>query len=62
METSFGGGESQSIRREPLTLGKQLVNFITSDCESRRGPISIMFVFIVKHMKGYFKIKHAIVK
>jgi hypothetical protein len=33
MATSFGGGESQSIRREPLTLGKQLVNFITSGCE-----------------------------
>jgi hypothetical protein len=30
MVTSFSGGGS---RREPLTLGKQLVNFITCGCE-----------------------------
>jgi hypothetical protein len=29
MATSFSGGRSQSTRREPLTMGKQLVNFIT---------------------------------
>jgi hypothetical protein len=29
MATSFSGGGSQSTRREPPTLGKQLVNFIT---------------------------------
>jgi len=32
--TSFSGGRSRSIRREPLTMGKQLVNFITCGCES----------------------------
>jgi len=34
MATSFSGGESRSTRREPPTLGKQLVNFITCGCES----------------------------
>jgi hypothetical protein len=28
------GGRSQSTRREPSTMGKQLVNFITCGCES----------------------------
>jgi hypothetical protein len=27
MVTSFGGGGSRSTRREPSTMGKQLVNF-----------------------------------
>jgi hypothetical protein len=34
MATSFSGGGSRSTRREPPTLGKQLVNFITCRCES----------------------------
>jgi hypothetical protein len=34
MATSFSGGRSQSTRREPSTIGKQLVNFITCGCES----------------------------
>jgi hypothetical protein len=34
MATSFSGGRSRSTRREPLTIGKQLVNFITCSCES----------------------------
>jgi len=34
MAISFGGGGSQSTRREPPTLGKKLVNFITCSCES----------------------------
>jgi len=29
MKTSFSGGRSLSTRREPPTMGKQLVNFIT---------------------------------
>jgi hypothetical protein len=29
MATSFSGGRSQSARREPPTMDKQLVNFIT---------------------------------
>ena len=29
MATSFSGGRSWSTRREPPTMGKQLVNFIT---------------------------------
>jgi hypothetical protein len=32
METRFSGGRSRNTRREPPTMGKQLVNFIT--CES----------------------------
>ena len=34
MATSFSGGGSQSTRRKPPTLGKQLVNFITCGCKS----------------------------
>jgi hypothetical protein len=33
MVTSFSGGRSRSTRREPPTMGKQLVSIITSDCE-----------------------------
>jgi len=31
--TSFSGGRSRSTRREPPTMGKQLVNFITCGYE-----------------------------
>ena len=34
MATSVSGGRSRSTRREPPTMGKQLVNFITCGCES----------------------------
>ena len=34
MATSFSGGGSQSTQREPLTMVKQLVKFITFGCES----------------------------
>ena len=34
MATSFSSGGSQSTRREPPTMGKRLVNFITCGCES----------------------------
>ena len=34
MATSFSGGGRRNTRREPLTLGKQLVNFITCSCKS----------------------------
>ena len=30
MATSFSGGRSRSTRREPPTMGKQLVNFIAA--------------------------------
>jgi hypothetical protein len=30
MATSVSGGRSQSTRREPLTMGKQLVNFFAA--------------------------------
>jgi hypothetical protein len=33
MATSFSGGGSRSTRREPLTMGKQLVIFITCGCK-----------------------------
>jgi hypothetical protein len=36
MATSFSGGRSWSTWREPPTMGKQLVNFITCGCESRQ--------------------------
>ena len=34
MVTNFSCGGSRSTQREPPTMGKQLVNFITCDCES----------------------------
>jgi hypothetical protein len=34
MATNFSGGRIQSTRREPPTMGKQLVNIITCGCES----------------------------
>jgi hypothetical protein len=34
MVTSFSGGRSRSTRKEPPTMGKQLVNIITCGCES----------------------------
>jgi hypothetical protein len=34
MATSFSGGRSRSPRKEPPTMGKQLVNFISCDCVS----------------------------
>ena len=40
--TSFSGGGSWSTRREPPTLGKQLVNFITCSCESS-APFFVIY-------------------
>jgi hypothetical protein len=40
--TSFSGGRSWSARRQPLTMGKQLVNFITCDCESS-APLFVIY-------------------
>ena len=41
MATSFSGGRSRSIQREPPTMGKQLVNFITCGCESSAPFVAI---------------------
>jgi hypothetical protein len=43
MATSFSGGRSRSPQREPPTMGKQLVNFITYGCE-----LSALFFVIYK--------------
>jgi hypothetical protein len=42
MATSFSGGRSLSTRREPPTMGKQLVNFITCGCESS-APFFVIY-------------------
>jgi hypothetical protein len=42
MATSFSGGRSRSTRREPPTMGKQLVNFITCGCESS-APFCVIY-------------------
>jgi hypothetical protein len=42
MATSFSGGRSWSTRREPSTMGKQLVNFITGGCESS-APFFVIY-------------------
>jgi hypothetical protein len=34
MAISLSGGRGRSTRREPSTMSKQLVNFITCDCEA----------------------------
>jgi hypothetical protein len=40
MATSFSGGRN---RREPPTMGKQLVNFITCGCESSAPFTSVIY-------------------
>jgi hypothetical protein len=40
--TSCSGGRSLSTRREPPTMGKQLVNFITCGCESI-APLLVIY-------------------
>jgi len=42
MTTSFSGGGSRSTQREPPTMGKQLVNFITCGCESS-APFFVIY-------------------
>jgi hypothetical protein len=40
--TSFSVGKSRSTRREPLTMGNQLINFITCGCESS-SPFFVIY-------------------
>jgi hypothetical protein len=40
--TSFSGGRSRSTRREPPTMDKQMVNFITCGCESS-APFYVIY-------------------
>jgi hypothetical protein len=42
MATSFSGGRSRSTWREPPTMGKQLVTFITCGCESS-APFFVIY-------------------
>jgi hypothetical protein len=54
MATSFNGGRSRSTRREPPTMGKQLVNFITYGCESsatveNSGVLIDLFAFFIEN-------------
>ena len=48
MATSFSGGRSRSTRKEPPTMDKQLVNFITCGCES-----STPFVIYTLQWRSY---------
>ena len=41
MATSFSGGRSRSTRREPPTMDKQLVSFITCGCELNTPTFAI---------------------
>jgi hypothetical protein len=53
MATSFSGGGSRSTRREPPTMGKQLVNFITCGCESSAPFLAeILLKVALKHQKS----------
>jgi hypothetical protein len=42
MAASFSGGGSRSTWREPSTMGKQLVSFITCGCESS-APFFVIY-------------------
>ena len=42
LATRFSGGRSRSTQREPPTMGKQLVNFITCGCESS-APFFVIY-------------------
>jgi len=42
MTNSFSGGGNPSTRREPQTMSKQLVNFITCGCESS-APFFVIY-------------------
>ena len=46
MAASFSGGGSRSTRREPPTLGKQLVNFITCGCEASE-PFFVIYKLVI---------------
>jgi hypothetical protein len=46
MVTSFSRGRSRSTRRDPPTMGKQLVNFITCSCESSAPVFAVLAVFV----------------
>jgi hypothetical protein len=48
MATSFSGGRRWSTRREPPTMGKQLVNFITCSCESN-APFFVIYSLARTH-------------
>jgi hypothetical protein len=54
MATSFSGGGSRSTLRDPPTMGKQLLRFITCDCESS-AP------FLAHLAKGHVSFCHHLV-
>jgi hypothetical protein len=47
MATSFSGGKSRSTWRETLTIGKQLVTFITCACESIADVILVHYYDVI---------------
>jgi hypothetical protein len=51
MATGFSGGGSRITRREPPTMGKQLVNFITSETGSH-DIADILLKVALKHQKS----------
>ena len=52
MATSVSGGRSRSTRREQPTMDKQLVSFITCDCESSAPFIVIYKGALQKMVRG----------
>jgi hypothetical protein len=58
MAISFSGGRSRSNWREPPTMGKQLVNFITCGCESSAISLILLgFLIDVTRSKWYAILK-----
>jgi hypothetical protein len=43
MAISFSGGRNRSKWREPPTIGKQLVNFITCGCCESSAPFFVIY-------------------
>ena len=54
MVNSFSGGRSRSTQREPPTMGKQLVNFITCGCESS-APFFVIYKARCEPMPYWWK-------
>jgi hypothetical protein len=52
----FNGGGSRSTRREPPTMGKQLVNLITCGCESSAPIFPLNGKFILIKLQMFYQI------
>jgi hypothetical protein len=55
MATSFSGRRSRSTQREPPTMGKQLVNFITCSCGKKiKNEYLLKFLLLDMGIGNFF--------